>query len=355
MTEKRRRTENTKFFGLTARGYRMPAEWEPHRGTWLSWPHNPKSFFTALEGAQEGFADMIMHLARVEEVHVNLNDDAAEAKLKRKLKARKVERNVFLHRFPTNDAWCRDHGAIILKHKKSGQLVATDWIFNAWGGKYPSAKDNRIAGKMAGYLGLARFQFPVVLEGGSIDVNGQGLLLTTELCLLNRNRNPQYSRKEIETLLKSNLGVRKILWLKDGIAGDDTDGHIDDLARFTDPRTIVTVVEDDPSDANYSFLKENLELLKSLRDLDGQPFRIVTLPMPEPRYYRKDERLPASYANFYVANGIVLLPTFDCPQDQEAVRILGKLFPGRQIVKIDATDIIVGLGTCHCLTQQIPL
>jgi agmatine deiminase len=355
MTAKRTRALDVKFHNLTAQGYRLPAEWEPHRGTWLSYPHNPQSFSTSLKGAQEAFADIIRHLAQVEEVHVNVNDAAMEKDLCRKLTKRRVTDNVVLHRFPTNDSWCRDHGAIFLKHRKTGKLVATDWIFNSWGGKYPSAKDNRIARKMAGFLGVPCYSYPLVFEGGSIDVNGQGVMLTTELCLLNKNRNPQLSKAQIETLLRANFGVQKVLWLKDGIVGDDTDGHIDDLARFTDPRTIVTVIEVNKQDGNYPILVENLKLLKTFRDLNGKPFRIVTLPMPRPVYYRKGERLPASYANFYVANGIVLLPAFGCPQDREAARILKSLFKGRQIIPIDATDIIVGLGTCHCLSQQMPL
>lgn len=354
MKEKRPGHSKAAFFDLTARGYRMPAEWEPHQGTWLSYPHNPRTFLTALSGAQESFAEMIRHLAKAEEVHVNVDDAAMESGLRRKLAARKVRRNVFFHRWPTNDAWCRDHGAIILKQRRTGERAAADWIFNAWGGKYPSAKDDRIARRMAASLGLECFSFPVVLEGGSVEVNGRGVLLTTESCLLNPNRNPQMTKADIERTLKAGLGVEKVLWLKDGIAGDDTDGHIDDLARFIDPRTIVTVVEADKGDANYKILQENLSLLKSFSDIDGRPFRIVTLPMPAPRYYRKVQRLPASYANFYVANGIVLLPTFACPQDKEAARILGKLFPRRKVIAIDATDIIVGRGACHCLAQQVP-
>ncbi len=339
---------------LGACGYRMPAEWEPHRGTWLSYPHNPKSFFTALKGAQDGFADMVAALAKVEEVHVNVNDLATERVLRRKLVRRKALKNVFYHHFPTNDAWCRDHGAIFLKEATTGKIVATDWIFNAWGGKYPCAKDNRIARQMADFLGTACFAFPWVMEGGAIDVNGTGLLLTTEACLLNKNRNPSLSRRKIEKLLCAGLGVKKVLWLKDGIAGDDTNGHIDDIARFVDARTIVTVVEENKADDNHAVLARNLADLKSFRDLDGQPLRIVTLPMPAPVYYRKDERLPASYANFYIANGIVLLPVFNCPQDQEAIRTLAGVFKTRKIVPVDASAIIVGLGTCHCLSQQIP-
>jgi len=333
----------------------MPAEWEPHAGTWLSYPHNPKVFFTALAGAQESFADMVAALAKVETVHVNVNDEAMGRALKAKLVRRHVQRNVFLHHFPTNDAWCRDHGAIFLKHGKTGQMVATDWVFNAWGGKYPSAKDNRIARKMAAFLGFPCFSFPWVLEGGSIDVNGAGILLTTEACLLNKNRNPGLSKFQIEAFLRANLGVQKVLWLKDGIAGDDTDGHVDDITRFVDARTIVTVVESDKADVNHKILEENLALLKAFRNLEGKPFRIVTLPMPEPVYYRKKERLPASYANFYIANGIVVVPVFGCSQDKEAVKVLKGVFKGRKIVPVDATKIVVGLGTCHCLSQQIPL
>lgn len=340
---------------LTQQGYRMPAEWEPHQATWLSYPHNPKSFFTALKGAQESFADIVMHLASVEDVHINVCDETMEKELKKKLLKRHVKKNVYLHRFPTNDAWCRDHGCIVLKHQKNSSRIATDWIFNAWGGKYPHQKDNRIAKKMAKHLGLDAFSFPIVLEGGSIDVNGQGVLLTTTQCLLHKNRNPELNKKQIENILKSNLGVQKILWLEEGIVGDDTDGHIDDIARFTDEQTIVTVEELNKEDENYAICQKNIRLLKSFKNLDGKPFRIVTLPMPKPIYYRKDERLPASYANFYIANKIVLLPIFQCPQDKIAIKILKELFPTRKIVTIDAVDIIVGLGTCHCLSQQIPL
>lgn len=339
---------------LASAGYRMPAEWEPHQATWLTYPHNTRCFRTALDRAREGFADMVAELSAVEEVHVNVNDEAARHELAEKIRVRKAAGNVFYHLVESDDAWCRDHGAIIVKNYETGERIATDWVFNAWGGKYSFEKDNRIAGEMGKALGFPVVSIPMVLEGGSIETNGQGVLLATEQCLLNTNRNPRMTRQQIESVLKSALGVTTVLWLRNGLAGDDTDGHVDDLARFIDSGTIVTIVENDPNDVNYAALKENLALLKSFEKPDGGKFRIVTLPTPEPRYF-KGERLPASYANFYIANRIVLLPTFRCRQDQEAVAILKDLFPDRKIVPIDASDIIVGLGACHCLTQQIPV
>jgi agmatine deiminase len=267
--------------------------------------------------------------------------------------AKVATENVFFHHFPTNDAWCRDHGPIFVQRPDGKQLIL-DWGYNAWGDKYPPYDlDNRIPSRVGAELGIEVVTPGMILEGGSIDVNGAGTLLTTEACLLNPNRNPSLSKGDIEQRLRDYLGVRHILWLGDGIAGDDTDGHIDDLSRFTDPRTIVTVVEDDPQDANFAVLQDNRARLGAMRDQDGEPFRIVTIPMPRPVTYQ-GERLPASYANFYIGNEVVLLPGFDAERDETARGVLQGLFPTRRVVVIDCTALVWGLGAFHCVTQQWP-
>jgi agmatine deiminase len=256
---------------------------------------------------------------------------------------------------PTNDAWCRDHGPIFIKQRKSGEVAVTDWEFNTWGGKNPPFDlDNAIPRRIAQALKLRRFPNRMVLEGGSIDVNGRGLLLTSEQCLLNPNRNPRMSRAEIERELRNFLGVRKILWLGEGIAGDDTDGHIDDMARFFRPDGIVACIEPNGRDANHAPLAENLERLKSFRTPAGRKFEIVPLPMPKPFGFR-GKRVPASYANFLIVNGAVLVPVFrQAKRDAEACAILRDCFPGREIVPIDCYHLVWGLGTLHCLSQQQP-
>lgn len=338
-------------------GYRMPAEWEPHQAVWLSWPHKRESWPGKFETVEPVVASAVAALAGSELVRINVLDGGHEAHVARLLAAHGVDlAGVRFHRFPTNDAWCRDHGAIFVVRETDGrrELAATDWDYNAWGGKYPPFdRDVEIPRRMAEALGVPRFVGDMVLEGGSIDVNGAGVLLTTEQCLLNPNRNPHLTRPDIEARLREFLGVRTIWWLGDGIVGDDTDGHVDDLTRFVAEDTVVTVVEDDPGDANYPMLQENLERLRSLRMPDGRPLRIVTLPMPEPVVY-EDQRLPASYANFYIGNAVVLQPTFNCPRDRAAVETVQRCFPTRRVVGIDCTDLVWGLGTFHCLSQQVP-
>jgi len=259
------------------------------------------------------------------------------------------------HRFPTNDAWCRDHGAIIVTRPTAEEpRLAVDFDYNAWGGKYPPFDlDRQIGRQMADVLGVPRFAQPgIVLEGGSIEVNGEGALLTTEQCLLNPNRNPTLTRADIERLLRDSFGVNEILWLGDGIEGDDTDGHIDDLTRFFGPRSVVTVVEPNRADPNHAPLAANRRLLDTLR-VGGKPLEVRELPMPEPQYL-EEQRLPASYANFYLANDAVLVPTFGCPADAAACGILRECFPRRRVVPVDCRVIIAGLGALHCLTQQVP-
>lgn len=338
-------------------GYAMPAEWAPHRGTWLSWPHKEASWPGKFEPVPDLFAEMVRHLAAVEEVHVNVGDREMEESVRGVLRASKVsDANVHFHHNPTNDAWCRDHGPIFVQRRDHGQVdeAIVDWGFNAWGGKYPPFDlDDVVPTRIGEELGIPVFHPGIIMEGGSIDVNGRGTLLTTEACLLNPNRNPGLDRAAIEQYLRDYLGVTKILWLGDGIEGDDTDGHVDDLARFTDERTVVTVVEDDPADANYAPLQENLARLREMTDQDGEPLRVVTLPMPR-RLEHEGQRLPASYANFYIANGLVLLPTYDPARDAIAAETLRALFPGRDVVGIDCTDLVWGLGAFHCVSQQWP-
>jgi agmatine deiminase len=336
----------------------MPAEWEPHRGTWLSWPHKEASWpgrFGAVPGI---FARMVRLLADREEVHLNVGGPAMEADVRRFLAAEGADSgNVIFHHNPTNDAWCRDHGPIFVHRRDGGRTeeAILDWGYNAWGGKYPPYDlDDVIPTRIGAEYDIPVYHPGMILEGGSIEVNGRGTLLTTEACLLNPNRNPQLDREGIEASLRHHLGVSHILWLGDGIACDDTDGHVDDLTRFVDPTTVVTVVEEDPGDENYEPLQENLERLRTMRDQDGGPLRVVTLPMPR-ALYQDGQRLPASYANFYIANGLVLLPTYDPGRDAEAVATLEALFPGRDVVGIDCTDLVWGLGAFHCVTQQWPL
>ncbi|HEV3301681.1 MAG TPA: agmatine deiminase family protein [Planctomycetaceae bacterium] len=339
-------------------GYRLPAEWEPHEATWLSWPHKEASWPGKIETIFPVYAQMVAALARSETVHINVNDEDMEAKARGFLDAARAAGDIRFHRFPTNDAWCRDHGAIILRHRDSGRAqvprLAIDWDYNAWGNKYPPHDlDNLIPGRMAETLGIPCRKGGMVLEGGSIDSNGEGLLLTTTSCLLNPNRNPGLSRTQIEARLLDMLGVEKILWLGDGIVGDDTDGHIDDLTRFVGPRTVVTAIEDDPADANFAPLRENLRRLETMTDLEGRRLEIIPVPMP-PTVVYEGQRLPASYANFYIANTLVLLPTYNHPNDAVAQNRLAEVFPGREVIGLDCTDLIWGLGAFHCLTQQVP-
>jgi agmatine deiminase len=338
----------------TERRFRMPPEWAPHAATWLSWPHNRATWPDALEHVEAALVEGVAALAEGEPVHINVLD-RDHARHVSGLFAGRVGRDcVRLEMVPTNDAWCRDHGAIIVCDD-AGERVALDFRYNAWGGKYPPFDlDDAVPGRMAQALGLERVSIDMVLEGGSIDVNGAGTLLTTEQCLLNPNRNPTLARADIEALLGRYLGAHQVAWLGEGIAGDDTDGHVDDLARFVAEDAVVTVLEADPSDVNYAPLRENLRRLQALRLHDGRPVRVIELPMPAP-LYRAGERLPASYANFYIGNAVVLLPVFGCPHDRVPIEALAQCFPGRRVVPIDSRALVIGLGAFHCLTQQIPV
>jgi agmatine deiminase len=338
-----------------ALGFRLPAEWEPQAAVWLSWPHRRPTWPGSFRPIPEKFAEIAAQISRREKVRINVADPL-RARARALLKQAGADpAQVELYDHPTDDAWCRDHGPIFVVDDRTGEVALTDWKFNAWGRKYPKyARDNRIPGRIARALGLRRFVRPIILEGGSIDVNGRGLLLTTEACLLNRNRNPRLDRAQIEDQLRAGLGVHTIFWLGNGIQGDDTDGHVDDLTRFFRADGIVTAVERDPRDANYRALQDNRERLRDLRTPAGRRFTLVELPMPAARY-NGDWRLPASYANFLVINGAVLMPAFRQPRrDAAAAEVLAGCFPGRQIVPIDCLDLVRGLGTLHCISQQQP-
>lgn len=338
----------------------MPPEWAHHDATWLSWPHNVNSWPGKFEPVPDVFIEIVRFLCPHEEVHINVTGQEMEDEIRRLVRQSGIVRdavpNIHYHHNPTNDAWCRDHGPMFILREQNGKVekAIVDWGYNAWGGKYPPFDfDDVIPTKIAEKKGLPCFHPGIVMEGGSIDVNGKGCLLTTTSCLLNPNRNPHLSQAEIETYLKDYLGVTKILWLGDGIVGDDTDGHIDDISRFVNPTTIVTTVEEDPEDENYKPLQENLELLKTFTDQDGKPFNIVTIPMP-PAIVYEDQRLPASYANFYIANNVVLVPTYRHENDARAIETLQRLFPTRRVQGIDCFELIWGLGAIHCVTHEEP-
>ena len=335
-------------------GYRMPAEWEPHEATWLSWPHREGiSFPDSYDSVMPTFVEMVNALRDSEKVRINVLGYDEEEQVRFLLRDTETKHVEFFH-IPTNEPWCRDHGPIFVKRVQQPQLAIIDWSYNAWGGKYPPFDlDDAVPTRIAEHLGIPVFYPKFVMEGGSIDVNGSGSLLTTTACLLNPNRNPNHSKAEIEQSLFDNLGVSNILWLGDGIEGDDTDGHIDDITRFINPVTVVTVIEEDPQDRNYERLQSNLELLRTMRNESGELLKVIPLPMP-PRMERGGRRLPASYANFYIGNSVILLPVFDSPNDNHAIATLKSCFPTRKIVPIDCRKLVWGLGTFHCLTQQQP-
>ncbi len=339
-------------------GFRMPAEWELHSGTWFSWPRpDGISFPGKYETVPPVYAELIRHLVAVEDVHLNVWDADMEESVRAVLTRHKVPLGrVSFHHFPAYEPWCRDHGPIFLVRDCNGrhERAIVDWGYNAWGGKYPPFDlDDAVPQHVARLRRLPLFSPGIVMEGGSIDVNGRGTLLTTEACLLNPNRNPHLDQAQIAQYLRDYLGVRHIVWLGDGIVGDDTDGHVDDLARFINANTIVTVVERDVDDVNYAVLQDNLRRLRLAHDQDGHVFRVVELPMPR-RIEHEGQRLPASYANFYIANKIVLVPTYRDPNDAAALRILQEEFPHRQVIGVDSTELIWGLGSFHCISQQEP-
>ncbi len=345
-------------------GYRMPAEWEPHEATWLAWPHNPEDWPGKFQAIPWLYAEIVRLLAAKEQVHLLVQDGKEQGRATSVLeRAHANIDNVSFHQWPTDRVWIRDSGPIFVRNAE-GQIAITNWRFNAWA-KYPDWHlDDQIPGRAAELLAVQQWQPAIdiageqrrlVLEGGSIDTNGQGILLTTEECLLSdvQQRNPGVSRDDLEHAFSEYLGIDQIIWLGRGIAGDDTHGHVDDITRFVGPSTILTTVEPNTADQNREPLVENLARLKSARTSDGKQFTIVELPLPRPVVFR-NQRLPASYANFYIANGIVLVPTFHDPNDRIALGIIAELFPGREVIGIYAVDLVWGLGTLHCMTQQQP-
>jgi len=339
-------------------GFRMPAEWHRHKATWLTWPKDPETWPDRVDQVEEVFLQMMAALAPHETVNLLVDDEQTEAHVRARCTFDAAE-NVHLHRITTVDSWIRDYGPNFLL-RDDGAIAYNDWGFNAWGNKYEELKrDNQIPKLLEPVLRLPRFEPGVVMEGGSIDVNGTGCVLTTEQCLLNPNRNPELSKPQIEQRLKDYLGVTKVLWLGEGIVGDDTDGHIDDIARFVARDVIICAREDDPEDANYELLEENFRKLQQMTDAHGRPFEILSLPMPgivggTSTDNRNLERLPASYANFYIANNVVLAPVFGHKNDHRAVETLQRIFRDRRIVPINCEPLVWGMGTIHCVSQQQP-
>ncbi len=338
----------------------MPAEWEPHEATWLGWPHELTDWPGKFAPIPWAFAEIIRHLSQVERVYLLVENRAAESRVRSILK--KSGANLGAVDFfltPTDRGWMRDSGPICVRNE-SGEVAYNHFAFNGWA-KYPNHKKDAVAVTKVNQKLKRRVWQPehknrrIVLEGGSIDVNGLGTLLATEECLQSKvqERNPGFSKEDYAEVFRDYFGVTNVLWLKNGIAGDDTHGHVDDLARFVNPSTVVTVVEEDSNDANYAPLQENLALLKTMKDQDGRPLRVETLPMPKPVYF-DGQRLPASYANFYIANKIVIVPTFNDSNDRLALNTLAALFPDREIIGIACRDLVLGLGTLHCMTQQQP-
>jgi agmatine deiminase len=337
-------------------GYYFPAEFSPHEATWLSWPHKEESWPGKIDTVYKPYSAFIKELVKGEKVRINVNDGKMSAFATEKLMEAGVDLSkveFFIH--PTNDAWCRDHGPAFLINPAAGQKkMIVDWGYNAWGNKYPPYDlDDLIPTLIARHYHLPVVYPGIVMEGGSVDFNGKGTLITSTCCLLNQNRNPQLNREQVEHFLYDFYGVDQVLWIHEGIIGDDTDGHIDDTVRFVNEDTVIVAVEENNQDENYPLLKKNLALVKTLRLTRNRQLNIVELPMPDELIYQ-DQRLPASYANFYIANQSVIVPTFRCKNDERALQILADCFPGRNVVGIDSTDLIWGLGSFHCLSQQEP-
>ncbi|HEY1901538.1 MAG TPA: agmatine deiminase family protein [Terracidiphilus sp.] len=345
--------------------YRMPAEWDRHEATWLAWPHNPEDWPGKFQAIPWVYAEIVRLLSRHERVHILVNDAQSEQRAQSILhRAGANMSEVIFHHWSTNRVWTRDSGPIFVRNQ-AGRVALTNWHFNAWAKYSDWQLDDQIPTCVAEFLNIPSWQPEVqvkngakrrlVLEGGSIDTNGEGILLTTEECLLSKvqERNPGVSREQLEQAFHDFLGIDQVIWLGRGIAGDDTHGHIDDISRFVAPETIVTAVEPNTDDPNHEPLVENLQCLQAARTPAGKQFTVVELPLPHPVVFRS-QRLPASYANFYIANGLVLVPTFNDPNDRVALAILSEVFPNREVIGIHSVDLVWGLGTLHCMTQQQP-
>jgi agmatine deiminase len=336
-------------------GFHFPAEWAKHTATWLSWPHKEESWPGKLVTIYRPYCEFIKAVSEGELVRINVAGEQMAAFAKEQLISVGADlKRIEFFEFPTNDAWCRDHGPAFLINDDTRQKVIVDWGYNAWGDKYPPFDlDDVIPTRIGQHFNLPVYHPGIVMEGGSVEFNGKGTVLTTTACLLNENRNPHLNQQQIEQYLHNYYGVEQVLWLGDGIIGDDTDGHIDDITRFVNEDTVVTAVEDNITDDNYHILKENLQTLNTMRLPGGKQLNIAELPMPDAVYY-DGQRLPASYANFYISNAAVIVPTYRCKKDERALDILTQCFPGRKVIGIDSTDIIWGLGSFHCLSQQEP-
>jgi len=343
----------------------MPPEWAPHAATWTSWPFDDRLWVGHLEGVRREFADLVATIARFEPVVLNVRDGEAEKDARARIanaaaarhgdEAERVLGNVTYNLLPLNDVWFRDNGPLFVQSAESGRVALTDWGFNAWGKKYaPWSDDDRAPATLAARLGMRRFVAPAVMEGGSLELNGHGVCLTTRSCLLEPNRNPDLGPAELELLLRDYLGVTQLVWLEEGLEGDHTDGHIDTIVRFTDDDTIVCAVEPREDDPNHATMARNLEQLQSLRTAKGAPYRVVELPLPLKHMELEGQRLPPTYANFYVGNGFVIVPQYDDANDEQALRILRPLFPGREVIGLGAVSLITGGGAFHCVTQQQP-
>jgi len=337
-------------------GYRFPAEWERHASTWLSYPHNEASWPDKIDPIFPHYNQFIKEISKGEIVNINVIDKMMLQIVRQQLIENGTDiTKIRFHLFPTNDAWCRDHGpAFLINPDAKDKKVIVNWGYNAWGGKYPHDLDNKIPNLIAKQLKVPTYNPGIIMEGGSVDFNGKGTLITTTACLTHENRNPLLSQSQIEKYLIEYYGVEQVLWLGDGIEGDDTNGHVDDITRFVNEDTVVTVVEPNKDDANHKPLLDNLNALKTMRLINGKQLTIVELPMPDEVNW-DDQRLPASYANFYACNAAVIVPTFQCDKDQIALDILGQCFTDRPVIGIDSTDIIWGLGSFHCLSQQEPI
>ncbi len=335
-------------------GFSMPAEWERHTAVWLSWPHDTTSF-PHLKEAEESFAEFIKEISTSEKVELQVLNEVMLDHVTEILEARGVDMSrITFHPANYADIWFRDYGPLFIVNRETKELAMTKWIFNAWGDKYQTLlKDNATPHRMNEAMKLKVFEPGIVMEGGSIEVNGKGTLMTTEQCLLNKNRNPELSREQIEASLRDYLGVRHFVWLKEGIEGDDTDGHIDDIARFVNDTTVLCAYEEDTTSADYATLKENFQILQRSVDQSGTPLTVIKLPTPGAISAHK-ERLPASYANFYIGNTKVLVPIFGTLNDQKALGIIQSVFPDRKVIGIDATYLVYGMGTFHCMSQQQP-
>ena len=337
-------------------GFRWPAEWEPHEATLLAWPHDPTTFPGGVDRAERAFAGFASTIGQGERVHLLVTDAGMEARARRVLQD-EAPGDIHFHHIPTADVWIRDYGPITLTRDAgtARERLSLDFVFNAWGRKYEELLvDTTIPARLERVLQIPRHALPLVLEGGSIEGNGAGTLLTTEQCLLHPNRNPDLDRRGIEAALREALGIEHILWLGEGVLGDDTDGHIDDITRFVGPRTVVTAVQADPREADHAPLMENRRRLAAMQDAAGRALEVVEIPMPAPLFNDDGDRLPASHINFYIANAGTCVPVFGGPSDDVALRTLARLLPDRPVVPIRCEHLVEGLGSLHCVSQQVP-